>query len=134
MITRIAHIGIAVHELANARTTFETLLGLKSTDSEVVNEQKVEISSFHIGDTNLELTSATSTDSPIAKFIGKRGEGVHHIAFEVDDLEAELMRLKKSGIALIDEQPRRGADNYLVAFIHPKSADGVLVELCQKRV
>jgi len=134
MITRIAHIGIAVHELADARTTFETLLGLKSTDSEVVNEQKVKVSSFRIGDINLELTCATSLDSPIAKFIEKRGEGIHHIAFEVDDLESELMRLKKTGVVLIDEKPRIGADNYLVAFIHPKSANGVLVELCQKRV
>ncbi|MBE0644194.1 MAG: methylmalonyl-CoA epimerase [Bacteroidetes bacterium] len=131
MIKRIAHIGIAVKDLTDAQHTFQTLLNLQPSHVERVEEQKVEVSSFHVDDTNLELTSGISDDSPISKFIEKRGEGIHHMAFEVDDIHAELARLKAAGIRLIDEEPRMGADNFLVAFIHPKSAGGVLVELCQ---
>lgn len=131
MIKRIAHIGIAVKDLTDAQKTFETLLNLQPSHVERVEEQKVDVSSFHVDDTNLELTAGISEDSPISKFIDKRGEGIHHMAFEVDDIHAELARLKAAGIRLIDEQPRMGADNFLVAFIHPKSAGGVLLELCQ---
>lgn len=91
----------------------------------------MDVSSFHIDDTNIELTSGTAEDSPIAKHIERRGEGMHHVAFEVDDIRAELARLKAAGVQLIDEEPRTGADGLLVAFIHPKSAGGVLVEICQ---
>ena len=132
MIKRIAHIGIAVKELESAQEVFQTLLNLRPSHVERVEEQKVDVSSFHVDDTNLELTAGISEDSPISKFIEKRGEGIHHMAFEVDDIHAELQRLKQAGVRLIDEDPRMGADNFLVAFIHPKSAGGVLVELCQK--
>jgi methylmalonyl-CoA/ethylmalonyl-CoA epimerase len=132
MIKRIAHIGIAVGDLQTAQQTFEALLGLHASPPQRVEEQKVDVSSFHVDDTNIELTRGISEDSPISKFIAKRGEGIHHVAFEVDDLAGELDRLKTAGVQLIDQQPRMGADNYWVAFIHPKSANGVLVELCQK--
>jgi methylmalonyl-CoA/ethylmalonyl-CoA epimerase len=131
MIKRIAHIGIAVKEIAEAQKTFETLLGMTPSHIERVDAQKVDVSSFHVDDTNIELTAGIAEDSPITKFIEKRGEGIHHMAFEVDDIHAELRRLKEAGVRLIDEEPRMGADNFLVAFIHPKSAGGVLVEICQ---
>lgn len=131
MIKRIAHIGIAAKDLDNARHMFETLLDLPSSMVERVEGQQVDVSSIHVADTNIEVTSGFTESSPITKFIEKRGEGIHHIAFEVDDIEAELLRLKRAGVRLIDETPRMGADNFLVAFIHPKSAGGVLVELCQ---
>jgi methylmalonyl-CoA/ethylmalonyl-CoA epimerase len=131
MIKRIAHIGIAVKDVADAQHTFQALLNLQPSHVERVESQKVDVSSFHVADTNIELTQGISEDSPISKFIEKRGEGIHHMAFEVDDIHAELARLKAAGIRLIDEEPRMGADNFLVAFIHPKSAGGVLVELCQ---
>jgi methylmalonyl-CoA/ethylmalonyl-CoA epimerase len=132
MIKRIAHIGIAVRDLNAAQSVFASLLDLRPSNVQRVEEQKVDVSSFHVDDTNIELTSGISADSPISGFIEKRGEGIHHIAFEVDDISSELERLKLSGTRLIDEKPRMGADGYLVAFIHPKSAGGVLVELCQK--
>ena len=132
MIQRIAHIGLAVKDLAAAQKIYETLLGMAPSHVQRVEEQKVDVSSFHVDDTNIELTCGISPDSPISKFIEKRGEGIHHVAFEVDDLAAELERLKTAGVQLIDQQPRMGADNYWVAFIHPKSANGVLVELSQK--
>lgn len=131
MIKRIAHIGIAVNNLTDAQKAFQTLLNMQPSHVERVEAQKVDVSSFHIDDTNIELTAGISDDSPISKFIEKRGEGMHHMAFEVDDIHAELTRLKAAGIRLIDEEPRMGADNLLVAFVHPKSAGGVLVELCQ---
>jgi methylmalonyl-CoA/ethylmalonyl-CoA epimerase len=131
MIKRIAHIGIAVSDLANAQQTFQTILNLPASPVERVEAQNVEVSSFHVDDTNIELTTGIDEHSPISKFIGKRGEGIHHMAFEVDDIHAELARLKEAGVRLIDAEPRLGADNYLIAFIHPKSAGGVLVELCQ---
>lgn len=132
MIKRIAHVGIAVSDLQSAKNIFEQLLGKKVDHTEIVEDQKVDVRSFHIGESNIELTGATSVDSPIAKFIHKKGEGIHHIAIEVDDLKAELARLKSLGIKLIDEEPRVGADNYRIAFVHPKSAGGVLIELCEK--
>lgn len=132
MVKRIAHIGIAVNDLGMAREAYRTLLGLEPSPVERVETQSVDVSSIHVDDTSIELTSGISDDSPIAKFIRKRGEGMHHVAFEVDDIHAELARLRAAGIALIDESPRLGADGYYVAFIHPRAAGGVLVELCQK--
>ncbi|MDH7515518.1 MAG: methylmalonyl-CoA epimerase [Bacteroidota bacterium] len=132
MITRIAHIGIAVRDLAGANEIFETILGFPRPQPERVEEQKVDVASFHVGGTQIELTCGTSADSPITRFIEKRGEGIHHIAFETDDIEAELERLSRAGVTLIDTVPRRGADGMRIAFLHPKSANGVLVELCEK--
>lgn len=132
MIKKIAHIGVAVRNLGDAQTVFQTLLGMEPSHVQRVESQKVDVSSFHVDDTNIELTSGTSPDSPISKFIEKKGEGIHHIAFETDDIHGELARLKAAGITLIDQEPRMGADNYWVAFIHPKSAGGVLVEISQK--
>lgn len=132
MIKSISHIGIATNNLENAQKIFEQILGFGAGHTQRVEDQKVDVASFHINDTALELTSATSADSPIAKFIEKRGEGIHHIAFEIDDLRAELARLKSLGIKLIDEEPRMGANNYLIAFLHPKSTNGILIELCEK--
>lgn len=132
MIKKVAHIGIAVKDLGNAQQIFESLLGMSPSHVQRVEAQKVDVSSFHVDDTNIELTCGISEDSPISRHIEKRGEGIHHLAFEVDDLKAELARLKEAGVQLIDQEPRMGADNYWVAFIHPKAANGVLVELSQK--
>jgi methylmalonyl-CoA/ethylmalonyl-CoA epimerase len=132
MITHIAHIGIAVRDLDSARRTFASLLDLPPSEVERVEDQRVDVSSFHLGPANLELTCATDPSSPIARFIDKRGEGMHHIAFETDDIRADIARLKSRGVRLIDEEPRTGADGCLVAFVHPASAGGVLVELSQR--
>jgi methylmalonyl-CoA/ethylmalonyl-CoA epimerase len=131
MIKRISHIGIAVDRLPAAAQLFEALLGIAPGQAERVEDQKVEVSSFHVGESNVELTAPTSPDSSIAKFIEKRGNGIHHVAFEVENLEAELDRMRGLGIRLIDETPRRGANNALIAFLHPKSTGGILVELCE---
>jgi methylmalonyl-CoA/ethylmalonyl-CoA epimerase len=132
MFKKIAHIGIAVKNLDEAVKTYSSMLDETDIHRESVREQKVDVAFFHVGETHIELSEATSSDSPIAKFIEKRGEGVHHIAFEVDDIRAELLRLKKVGVQLVDEEPRVGAGGCLVAFIHPKSTNGVLMELTQK--
>ena len=129
---KIEHIGIAVKNLADANKIYEALLGKPPYKSEKVESEGVETSFFECGDSKIELLEATNTDSPIAKFIEKRGEGIHHIAFAVDDIEAEMQRLKNEGFILLNEVPKKGADNKLVAFLHPKSAHGVLVELCQE--
>lgn len=131
MIKRISHIGVAVGGLAEAAEFFEKLLGAGPGQTERVEDQKVEIRSFPVGESNVELTLPTAPDSPIAKFLEKRGTGIHHIAFEVDDLERELERMRALGIRLIDETPRRGANNSRIAFLHPKSTGGILVELCE---
>lgn len=131
MIKRIAHIGIAVEDIEQARRLYELLLRMTPSNIQHVEDQQVKVSSFHVEHTNIELTAAANDDSPIARFIRKRGEGIHHIAFEVDDIRAELSRLKSAGFQLIDEEPRLGADNYWVAFIHPRSTGGVLIELSQ---
>ncbi len=133
MFKKIAHIGIAVKDLEQACQLFGKLFSLKTAHSETVNDQKVKIAMFQIGETKVELTQATDPSSAIAKFIQRRGEGVHHISFEVDDIEKELRRLKASGFQLIHDQPKLGADGYYVAFLHPKSTNGVLVELSQKK-
>ena len=128
---KICHIGIAVQDLSNAEALYKSLLGDTPIHHEEVADQKVRIASFDIGNSLVELTQPTSSDSPISKFIEKRGEGIHHVAFEVDDVASELARLKSLGFQLIDEKPRLGAHGMLIAFLHPKSTNGVLVELCQ---
>ncbi len=130
MIKRLAHVGIATRSLAVA-IEFYRSIGLEVQTLEVVSGQKVKIAVMKIGDSALELLEATEEDSPISRFIEKRGEGVHHIAFEVEDLEQQLEQLKKQNVKLIDERPRLGADGLLIAFIHPHSTGGVLVELTQ---
>lgn len=130
---RISHIGIAVGSLEEAVDRYASLFANPSPHRETVDEQGVAIASFPVGDAVVELTASTRDGSPIARFVERRGEGIHHIAFEVDDIEAELARLKADGVRLIDETPRNGAHDMLIAFVHPSSFNGVLVELCQKR-
>ncbi len=132
MIESLAHIGIAVKDLEASSKLFEALLGKPSDHSEYIPDQKVKTAFFHTGQTAIELTAATDSESPIATFIEKRGEGIHHLSFVVKDLEKELARLKAEGFQLVDEKPRLGADGHTVAFLHPKSTNGVLIELCQR--
>ena len=131
---RIEHIGIAVKDLAAAEEVYAKLLGSPSYKREAVESEGVITSFFRTGPNKIELLESTRPDGPIAKAIEKRGEGIHHIAFEVADIRAEMARLKADGFTLLNEEPKRGADNKLVCFIHPKSANGVLVELCQEVV
>lgn len=128
---KVEHIGIAVNNLANANDLFTSLLGIAPYKEESVASEHVTTSFFMAGQTKIELLEATSPESAIARHIEKRGEGIHHIAFEVEDIHAEMNRLRAAGFQLLNETPKRGADNKLVCFIHPKSAQGVLVELCQ---
>ncbi len=132
MFGTIAHIGIAVKDLKKSIDLYSTLFGAMPTHTERVEDQHVHSAMFSFGGTSIELLEATSPDSSIAKFIEKRGEGMHHVSFIVNDIVKELARLKSAGFQLIDEHPRKGADNYLVAFIHPKSANSVLIEISQK--
>ncbi|MEH6764273.1 methylmalonyl-CoA epimerase [Aequorivita antarctica] len=129
---KIEHIGIAVKNISEANKIYEALLGSPPYKSEKVESESVETSFFRCGESKIELLEASSPDSPIAKFIEKRGEGIHHIAFAVNDIIAEMNRLQKEGFILLNEVPKKGADNKLVAFLHPKSSHGVLVELCQE--
>lgn len=129
---KIEHIGIAVKDLKAANITYEKLLGYEPYKQEVVDTEGVTTSFFMSGESKIELLAATNPDSPIARFIEKRGEGIHHIAFAVEDIYAEVARLKAEGFQIINEEPRKGADNKLVVFVHPKSVNGVLVELCQE--
>lgn len=128
---KIEHLGIAVKNLNNADELFKTLLGKEGYKTEEVESEGVNTSFYQVGESKVELLEATDPDSPIAKFIDKKGEGIHHIAFEVDDIQAEMDRLKSEGFRLLNETPKRGADNKLICFVHPKSSNGVLVELCQ---
>lgn len=132
MKKKISHLGIAVKDLKESEKLFKTLLGAGEVHHEEVADQGVRIASFEVGESIIELTEASRADSAIAKFIEKRGEGIHHIAIEVDDIAAELARLKSEGFQLIDESPKPGAHGMLIAFLHPKSTGGVLVELCQR--
>jgi methylmalonyl-CoA/ethylmalonyl-CoA epimerase len=127
------HIGIAVKELAISVPLFEKLLNSQCYKTEIVAGEKVNTAFFKAGDTKIELLESTVADGVIAKFIEKKGEGLHHIAFEVADIYAEMERLKSEGFVLLNETPKEGADNKLVCFLHPKSTNGVLVELCQER-
>ncbi len=129
---KIEHIGIAVADMEQAVKTYEQLLQTPCYKKEQVASEGVETAFFQLADSKIELLEAMNEDSPIAKFILKKGEGVHHIAFEVEDIEAEMKRLSALGFQVLNEQPKRGADNKLVCFLHPKSAHGVLVELCQE--
>ena len=129
---KIEHIGIAVKDLKAANNTYEKLLGYEPYKQELVDTEGVATSFFTMGESKIELLAATNPESPIAKFIEKRGEGIHHIAFAVDDIYAEVARLKAEGFQIINEEPRKGADNKLVVFVHPKSVNGVLVEICQE--
>ena len=129
---KIEHIGIAVKDLDHAESIYEKLLGSASYKREEVESQAVITSFFQVGPNKIELLVSTRTDGPIAKAIEKRGEGIHHIAFAVADIRAEMARLKAQGFTLLNEEPAPGADNKLVCFIHPKNANGVLVELCQE--
>jgi methylmalonyl-CoA/ethylmalonyl-CoA epimerase len=133
MFVRIAHIGVAVKDMKKSSDLFRTLFGKSADHVEEVADQGVQTSHFQIGESAVELVAPSGPDSTIAKFIDKRGEGVHHLSFVVDDIEAELRRLKAVGFQLIDEKPRLGSDGYLVAFLHPKSTNGVLVEISQKQ-
>ena len=129
---RIEHIGIAVKDLEKAEELYAKLLGTPSYKREAVESEGVITSFFKVGPNKIELLESTKEDGPIAKAIEKRGEGIHHIAYEVADIREEMARLKAEGFTLLSEEPKRGADNKLVCFIHPKSAGGVLVELCQE--
>ncbi|MEE9394470.1 MAG: methylmalonyl-CoA epimerase [Planctomycetota bacterium] len=131
MIEKIAHIGIAVPELAAAVAVYEGVLGLTVDGYETVEDQLVNVAMLSGGDDVIELLEPTSPDSPIAKFIDKRGPGIHHICLQVDDIEATLARFKAQGLKLIDEEPRAGAHGCRIAFVHPKSTGGVLIELSE---
>lgn len=132
MVNKIEHIGIAVKNMNDANVLFEKLLGVPSYKEEVVESEGVLTSFFQTGTNKIELLMATNPESPIAKFLEKKGEGIHHIAFDVEDIYSETERLKKEGFILINEVPKKGADNKLVVFLHPKNTNGVLVELCQE--
>jgi methylmalonyl-CoA/ethylmalonyl-CoA epimerase len=130
---KIEHIGIAVSNLKNSNELFAKLFGKPPYKTEVVESEGVSTSFFMTGDNKIELLEATRPDSPIAKFIEKRGEGIHHIAFDVDDIVSEMKRLEAEGFTLLSKEPKSGADNKLVCFLHPKGTNGVLIELCQER-
>lgn len=132
MLNKIEHIGIAVKDLSAASKIYEVLLGTSNYKEEEVGSENVLTKFFKIGDAKLELLAATHQDSAIAKFIDKNGEGIHHIAFDVDDIELEMKRLQNEGFILLNDKPKKGADNKLICFVHPKSANGVLIELCQE--
>ena len=132
MLLHIEHIGIAVRSLPDANALYTQLLGVEPYKEESVASEHVNTSFFKTGETKIELLQASDPSSAIAKFIEKKGEGIHHIAFEVSDILAEMARLKAEGFVLLNEEPKKGADNKLICFIHPKSAHGVLVELCQE--
>lgn len=129
---KIEHIGIAVKDLEASNQVFAALLGKPHYKIEAVESEGVRTSFFETGPNKIELLEAISPDSPIAKFIERKGEGIHHIAFAVDDLEAEIERLVSQGFTILNTTPKKGADNKLVAFLHPKSTNGVLIELCQE--
>lgn len=132
MVGKVDHIGIAVKNLDEALKFYEDVLGIKCVETEVVEEQKVKVAFLPIGDTEVELLESTSDDGPVAKFIEKKGEGIQHIAYKVDDIEKAIEELKEKGIKLIDEKPRYGAGGAKIAFLHPKSTFGVLIELCER--
>ena len=132
MIEKIEHIGIAVKNLDEANKIYEQLLGTPPYKMETVDSEGVHTSFFKTGESKVELLQATKDESAIAKFIAKKGEGIHHIAFAVKDIHKEIKRLKEVGYIIINESPKKGADNKLVCFVHPKSSKGVLIELCQE--
>lgn len=129
---KVEHIGIAVKDLSASNELYSKLLNTKPYKEESVASEGVNTSFFQVGETKIELLEATREDSPIAKYIAKKGEGIHHIAYDVADIYAEMKRLEEEGFILLNKEPKKGADNKLVCFLHPKSAGGVLVELCQE--
>lgn len=134
MIKKVEHIGIAVKNLNESNQLFKKLFGKDHYKVEAVESEGVSTSFFMLGETKIELLQATHDNSAISKFIEKKGEGIHHIAYEVDDLDMEIKRLKAEGFEVINAQPKNGADNKRICFLHPKSTNGVLVELCQERI
>jgi methylmalonyl-CoA/ethylmalonyl-CoA epimerase len=134
MVRKLEHIGIAVDNIEQSLKIYEEVLGSKCYKTEVVVSEAVKTAFIAIGESKIELLEATSADSPIAQFLNKKGKGIHHIAFDVENLEEELDRLSKLGYQLIHKSPKNGADNKVIAFLHPKSTDGVLIELCQDKV
>ncbi len=130
-MNKIEHIGIAVKNLTQSNKLFAKLFGQKHYKIEEVASEGVVTSFFQIGENKIELLEASNPDSPIAKFLEKKGEGIHHIAFDVTDILSEMQRLEYEGFILLNKEPKRGADNKLVCFLHPKSSNGVLIELCQ---
>ncbi len=132
MFKNLEHIGIAVKDLEVSKSLFEKLLQVKSYKTETVESEQVSTAFFQSGETKVELVAALAENSAIAKYIEKKGEGIHHLAFAVEDIRAEMARLKSEGFVLLQEEPKKGADNKLVCFIHPKSTNSVLIELCQE--
>jgi len=132
-VMKIDHIGIATNKIADAAEWWRQALGLEAIITEEIAEQKVRVAMLPVGELRIELLEAISNDSPISRFLAKRGPGIHHIAVKVDDIRASLAKLKRSGTRLIDEEPRTGAGGCLVAFVHPSSTGGVLLELVQNR-
>ena len=130
---KIEHIGVAVKDLIKAEKIFSTIFGEEPYKSEEVISEGVKTSFFKIGNSKLELLFSTNTESPIAKFLSKKREGMHHIAFAVEDIEKEMIRLKTEGFRLLNDLPKEGADNKLICFLHPKDTSGVLIELCQEK-
>ncbi len=130
---KLEHLGIAVKSLENSVPLFEKIFGVKAGEKEYVAEQKVNVRKIKLENFDIELLEATSEDSPIGKFVEKRGEGIHHCSFNVDDISLKLEELKSNGIQLIDNQPRIGAEGMLIAFLHPKSTNGILMELAQHK-
>ena len=133
MLKKVEHIGIAVKNLENSNGLFKKLFGAEHYKIEKVESEGVSTSFFMLGETKIELLEATNEKSSIAKFIEKKGEGIHHIAYSVDDIYAEIERLTKEGFEIINKEPKEGADNKLICFLHPKSTNGVLVEICQEK-
>lgn len=133
MIEKINHIGIAVRDLSSSVELFKKIFQAEDIHFETVAQQKVDVASFKVGDVLIELTAPTEESSPIHKFIEKKGEGIHHIAFQSDDVAEELQRLAQEGIQLINTEPQLGAHDMLIAFLHPKSTNGVLIEICQPK-
>ncbi|HOO57402.1 MAG TPA: methylmalonyl-CoA epimerase [bacterium] len=130
-VTKLDHIGIAVRDIEKAMKSFRDILGLEFGGGETVEEQKVKTAFLRVGETNIELLEPTSDDSPVASFLDKKGEGIHHIAIGVKDIESVIAKLKERGAVMIDEKPRTGAHGKKIAFIHPRSTSGVLTEVCE---
>jgi methylmalonyl-CoA/ethylmalonyl-CoA epimerase len=132
VIKKVDHIGIAVKDLDETLKFYENVLGIKAQGNEVIEEQKVRVAFLPIGDTEIELLESTEENGPISKFIEKKGEGIQHIAYKVDDIDKAIEEMKSKGIRMIDEKPRYGAGGAKIAFLHPKSTFGVLIELCER--
>ena len=131
-MVKIEHIGIAVHDIEASNKVFTKIFGKESYKSESVQSESVITSFFQVGESKIELVAATNQDSPIAKYMDKNREGMHHIAFDVVDIKSEMKRLQSEGIRTLNDQPKQGADNKLICFLHPKDTNGVLIELCQE--